>query len=428
MLATSMTAADAARDPTTDPDSLKALAKDYPRLVAANPGASIDLLASLVPGCSDEVAGNPAVELGLLVGENILQPLPTYKWGYLLASPFAPEGLLTLAAETITRQSRYEVTAVRGLLANPRTPGPVIEALHEYVRRVKGVDEAVPVTEVRRHRNHPKSSAPADARQALEKVLAKLELDMQRSYGLPETVLSQTTLPEWAQVWLARANPVLLARYPAASKELIDELIAGEDASAAHELAARRDLAADQYFNLAERHKYDTSILFALLRNEVLPPVVLTRVVHLLGEGVGLAPLTHPNMTVAALDHLAEHRPEWLSLARVQEARRWAQAEPRPPEPRRRITHRWGSDASLEQIETIREQRLESLLVLVALSPDLTGVVARELAGTPHPVVRLALALNSATPEPVLERLRGDGDRLVAAAAAPLAGLRVDRP
>lgn len=421
MTLTSTTAADtaAARDPATDPEVLKGLAKEHPRLVAGNPGAPIGVLASLAHDHPDEVAGNPAIELGLLTGENILDRLFMYLWDGLLASRQAPEALLVLAGERLTRPEWFEARAVRSLLANPRTPRVTIEALDKLLGGRKNKNtRLIPVGEVRRHRNHPKPVVPRDAHQALEAHLSKLEIDTSRSGDRADKVLATTALPEWVQVRLAERNALLFARSRTTCDAALDILIPHDDRAARHALAGRRDLTPAQYWNLLDAHKYDQSLKLFLLRNEVLPPEVVARLVRLLGAGAGMAALTHKNMTVEQLDRLAADPPHWLSVGKINEARQWARAEPLVPQARQAPENRWGDAHSVTQVEQLKSDRHDDLLLLVALAPQLHAVVARALANVPHPLVRLALSLNPVTPEATLERLRQDGDLLVAAAAS----------
>lgn len=408
--------AEAARDPATSPEDLETLSKTHPALVAANPGAPVQLLARLIREHPDEVAANPAVQLGMITGDNILRYLGSGLMTSLIASRQADETLLGVIGDQLARpQEGFVASVARAFLSNPRTPAAVLVEIEKAVktRKTKGIL----VGEVRRHRNYPQPSVPRHARSELERLLEEVKIPRYLSDDDLYSTLATTEMPGWAQVRLAKQNAWVFIESNYATDEVIDSLIYSDEPGNWVKLAAREDLTPSQYWNLLNEHMHHQPLQLALLRNKLLPPEVLWRLAVLLDDGVNLAALTHPNMTVQQLDRLASLERRLFPEAKLQEARRMARESGRAPLERGKPDHRWDNPNSAQQVAYLKREDRTELLVFIALSSRLHLVVARQLMNVWHPVVRLALALNPATPEAVLERMREDGDLLVAQAA-----------
>src|SRR5690606_8077458 len=261
---------------------------------------------------------------------------------------------------------------------------------------------------------YPQPSVPRHARSELERLLEEVKIPRYLSDDDLYSTLATTEMPGWAQVRLAKQNAWVFIESNYATDEVIDSLIYSDEPGNWVKLAAREDLTPSQYWNLLNEHMHHQPLQLALLRNKLLPPEVLWRLAVLLDDGVNLAALTHPNMTVQQLDRLASLERRLFPEAKLQEARRMARESGRAPLERGKPDHRWDNPNSAQQVAYLKREDRTELLVFIALSSRLHLVVARQLMNVWHPVVRLALALNPATPEAVLERMREDGDLLVA--------------
>jgi hypothetical protein len=119
-----------ARNPQTAPERLRVLASqaspEVRRAVAGNPNTPEEVLLRLAVHFPEEVAGNPVLELLLLVNPNWLAEIPGYARGRLLGHPQAPLHFLRWAVRDGDPQ------ALLCLLQNPAAPSELVEKLADH--------------------------------------------------------------------------------------------------------------------------------------------------------------------------------------------------------------------------------------------------------------------------------------------------------